>query len=161
MKRRRPLGLLLLGICLTVGCAEGHLYPVQGQFSSQSPSPVFTAKMGGGFHSGNISAVLASGEKATGRWEWTQTESPSAESSAAENPGAESLASVWDAVYGQGFYVSRVLGTKPFARAVVTGDHGTILHMEMYRPVGEGGEVPVNFRGVARDNKNNIYKVVF
>jgi hypothetical protein len=161
MKGRRPFGLLLLGICLTVGCAEGHLYPVQGPFSSQSPSPVFTAKMNGGFHSGNISAVLASGEKATGRWEWTQTESPSAESSAAKNPGAESLASVWDAVYGQGFYVSHVLGTKPFARAMVTGDHGTILHMEMYRPVGEGGEVPVNVRGVARDNKNNIYKVVF
>jgi len=159
MKRRRPLGLLLLGICLTVGCAEGRLYPVQGPFSSQSPSPVFTAKMNGGIHSGNISVVLASGEKATGRWEWIQTESPTA--SPAKNPGVESLASVWDAVYGQGFYVSHVLGTKPFARAVVTGDHGTILHMEMYRPVGEGGEVPVNFRGVARDNKSNIYKVVF
>jgi hypothetical protein len=161
MKRRYPLGLLLLGICLTVGCAEGHLYPIQGPFYSQSPPPVFTAKMNGAFRSGNISVVLASGEKATGRWESTQTESPAAENSPAKGAEAESLASVWDTVYGQGFYVSRVLGTKPFARAVVTGDHGTILHMEMYRPVGEGGEVPVNIRGVARDNKNNIYKVVF
>jgi hypothetical protein len=161
MKGRLPLGLLLLGMCLTVGCAEGRLYPVQGPFSSQSPSPAFTAKMSGGFRSGRVSVVLASGEKAAGRWEWTQTESPSAENSRAKGAEVESLASVWDAVYGPGFYVSHVLGTKPFARAVVTGDHGTVLHMEMYRPVGEGGETPVNFRGVARDNKNNIYKVVF
>lgn len=161
MKGKPPLRLYLLGICLTAGCAQGRLYPVQGPFSAQSPSRVFTAKMSGGFRSGNISVVLASGEKATGRWEWTQTESPSAESSAAKGAEVESLASAWDAVYGQGFYVSHVLGTKPFARAVPTGDRGTTLHMEMYRPVGEGGETPVNFRGVALDNRNNIYKVVF
>lgn len=161
MFTRPVLGVLLLGTFLATGCAEGRLYPVQGPFSTQSPLPVFTAKMSGGFQSGKISAVLGSGETAAGRWKWTQTESAASGSSSANSAAAENMASVWDAVYGQGFYVSHVLGSKPFARAELAGNRGTTLQIEMYRPVGEGGDTPVNFRGVARDDKGNIYKVVF
>jgi hypothetical protein len=160
LKSRFLCFFLLAGIFLIAGCAEGRLYPVRGPFSTQSPLPVFTAKMGGGFHSGNMTVTLSSGERGTGRWQWGKPEAPSAEKSGANPSPSESLASVWDAVYGQNFYVSHVLG-KLMARAEITGDRGTQLQMEMYRPVGEGGDVPVNFRGVARDNKGNIYKVVF
>ncbi len=143
---------------LIAGCAEGRLYPVRGPLSTESPLPVLNAKMSAGTHSGNITATLAGGEKGTGRWQWAKPESPSAEKS--DGATSESMASVWDAVYGQTFYVAHVLG-KLMARAEVNGDGGTHLQMEMYRPVGEGGDVPVNFRGVARDNKGNIYKVMF
>lgn len=107
-----------------------------------------------------MTVTLSKGEKGTGRWQWAKPESPSAEKSAANTSASENLASVWDAVYGQNFYVSHVLG-KLMARAKITGDRGTQLQIEMYRPVGEGGDVPVNFRGVARDSQGNIYKVVF
>lgn len=161
MRTKLFLGIALLGMLLAGGCGEGHLYPVRGPFASQSPAPVFTARMRGGFQSGNISVVLASGERAVGRWEWTRTELPASQESSDHGAASESMTSVWDAVYGQGFYVSRVMGRKPFARAELTGNSGTTLQMEMYRPVGEGGDAPDNFKGVARDSKGNVYKVIF
>lgn len=160
VKTRFLYSLLLAGVLLIGGCAEGRLYPVRGPFSTQSPLPVFTAKMSGGFHSGNMTVNLSSGEKGMGRWQWAKPESPSAEKFGANTSTSENLASVWGAVYGQDFYVSHVLG-RLMARAEITGDRGTRLQIEMYRPVGEGGDVPVNFRGVARDNQGNIYKVAF
>ena len=164
MRTRRFLEVLLLGVLLTTGCAEGRFYPVQGPFSTESPAPVLTAKMDGGFRSGNISVVLATGEKAIGHWKWTQTETASSRNpsdNGSSGSGTENMASVWDAVYGQGFYVSHVLGSKPFSRAELTGNRGTTLQVEMYRPVGESGDAPENFKGVARDDKGNIYKVIF
>lgn len=159
--KSRFLGsLLLAGILLVAGCAEGRLYPVRGPLSTQSPLPIFTAKMSGGLHSGNMTLTLPSGEKGAGRWQWARQEPPSVEKSGANAAAPESMASVWDAVYGPNFYVSHVVG-QLMARANVTGERGTHVQMEMYRPVGEGGDVPINFRGVARDDKGNVYKVVF
>lgn len=138
----------------------GRLYPVRGPYSTQSAPPVFSAKMSGGVRSGTMSVTMPGGEKGAGHWVWARAERPPAQKSDAAASAPESVASVWDAVYGQKFYVSHVLGNR-VARADITGDRGTRLQMEMYRPVGESGDVPVNFRGVARDNKGNIYKVVF
>jgi len=72
------------------------------------------------------------------------------------------MSSVWDTVYGSGFYVSHVLGARFYAQAVASGNQGTVLDAEMYRPVGEHESNPLNaIKGVARDNKDNIYKLVF
>jgi|SRR5580704_2852741 hypothetical protein len=161
MKSKLPLALLFLGILLTAGCAEGRLYPVQGPFAAQSPVPVFTAKASGVFNSGSISVVLENGEKGKGHWLVAQADPASTGNPGSSGQTPTGLASVWDTVYGQGFYVSHVLGSRLFARAEVNGDHGTILQVEMYRSGGEHEDAPINIRGVARDNKSNIYKVVF
>lgn len=151
---------VLAGTLLLGGCAAGRLYPVQGPLSTLSPPPVLTAKMSGAFQSGEMEVSLASGEKGAGHWQLGKPESPLAKKSNGSAPAPESLASVWDAVYGRNFYATHVPG-KLMAHAEITGDRGTRLQMEMYRPVGEGADLPVNFRGVARDNKGNIYKVTF
>jgi hypothetical protein len=159
---RVRLAFILFGMLMLSGCAVGRLYPVQGPFSTQSPVPVFTAKASGMFKSGNISVVLGNGEKCTGRWVSAQASPASTGAPAANGSTVPDLASVWDTVYGQGFYVSHVLGTKLFARAVVSGCSGIVLQMEMYRSEGEHAEdTALRIRGVARDNKDNIYKVIF
>jgi hypothetical protein len=71
------------------------------------------------------------------------------------------LSPAWDTVYGAGFYVSHVLGAAEYAKAALTGNKGTKLDVEMYKPeIPEKGQIPV-IRGVAKDDKDNIYKVVF
>jgi hypothetical protein len=39
----------------------------------------------------------------------------------------------WDAVYGQGYFVSHVLGRWLYARAVIAGDNGETFHIEFIR----------------------------
>ena len=54
------------------------------------------------------------------------------------------------------FYVAHVLGSCVHGTAAVTGDRGTVLNVEFFTgQEGESGQ-----RGVAKDNKGNIYKVV-
>lgn len=77
------------------------------------------------------------------------------------DPAAYSMATEWDTVYGAGFYVSKVLGANFYARAVVKGDKGTVLNMETSStPSGEvnGGSW---LKGVARDNHDSVFKLVF
>ena len=72
------------------------------------------------------------------------------------------MASVWDTIYGTGFYVSRVLGARLYAKSVLTGNKGTILNVEMYKPQGEPeGATVAAIKGVAKDNRDNIYKLAF
>jgi hypothetical protein len=69
------------------------------------------------------------------------------------------MSPVWDAVYGPGFFVSRVLGARLYVRTVATGNRSTVLNVEMYRP-----DIQMNLstiKGVAQDNRGNVYKVVF
>lgn len=154
------LAVILLGISLLPACSiRGKLYPVQGPLAAQTPVPVFTAKASGMFNSGNISVVLADGEVCKGRWHEGQTIPSPTLSSAHSSPPA-SLSSEWDTVYGSGFYVAHVLGSKLFAHGEAYGNRGTTLYMEMYRADPGGGSPPV-IRGVAKDNKGNIYKMVF
>jgi hypothetical protein len=102
--------------------------------------------------------ILDNGEKGKGRWVPAQSTAPSTGSSDAKGPADSGLASDWDTIYGPGFYVSHVVGSKFFVRAEVTGNRGTVLHMEMYQtPEGE----TLDIRGVAQDNNGNLYKVVF
>jgi hypothetical protein len=74
---------------------------------------------------------------------------------------ANDVASIWDTIYGPGFYVSHVLGATLYARVVATGNRGTVLNVEMYEPYFEPAGRPENaIKGVAKDNKDNIYKLV-
>src|SRR5882672_5669113 len=152
---------ILLAVSIMTGCSRtGRLYPVQGPLSAQTPSPVFVAKLTGALNSGNVSVVLGSGEVAKGRWSVVPV--PSAKGAApATAPENHGMPVVWDTLYGPGFYVSHVLGTRLHAKAVVSGDRGTILNVDMYKGEVEHAESAGIIKGVAKDNHDNIYKLVF
>ena len=76
----------------------------------------------------------------------------------ASYPPQPNLAFAWDAVYGQGYYISSILGSENVGQATVTGDKGTVLQIEFHRE--QLGVPEDNHFGVAVDNRGNIYKVV-
>jgi len=151
------LCVLLLGISWMLGCSRTYrFYPVQGPLSTQTPSPVLVAKLTGAISSGSISVVLSDGELCKGRWaEVPPVQVPKGANTA--TAPADSMSSVWDTVYGSGYYVSHVLGARS-ARSVISGNRGTVLNVELYAT--PEGEHTFLIKGVARDNKDNIYKVV-
>jgi hypothetical protein len=157
------LCVLLLGVSLMVGCsATARFYPVQGPLSSQTPLPVPVAKVTFGVNPGNISVVLGDGEVCKGRWAVVPRGQVPKGAAAANALTAIGMQPEWDTVYGPGFYVAHVLGTKYYAQVMATGNRGTVLNVEMYRPenVEEHGNLIAAVKGVAKDNKDNIYKLV-
>jgi hypothetical protein len=157
---KTKLAFILLGISVLSGCVRGRFYPVQGPLSTQTPVPVFKAKASGPFNSGNISVVLSDGEVCKGRWNGTEAFPIPTGAGPASAPATNEMASVWDAVYGQGFYLAHIVGNKDFARGIASGNRGTVLNVEMYRVTDKRPEDTTLFKGVAKDNKGNIYKVV-
>ena len=156
--------LLLSGLSLMVGCtATARLYPVQGPLSLQTPLPVFAGKLDGAINSGNVSFVMSDGELCKGRWtRLVPVRDPKGATTAgapssAGTPATSGMSSVWDAVYGSGFYVAHVLGDQYYAQGVITGDRGTVVNVEFYHAVRPSTHIA----GVARDSKGNIYKMVF
>jgi hypothetical protein len=113
------------------------------------------------FSSGNSSAVLTDGEVSKGRWEVVRRPTASHGATAAGASTTNNLSAEWDTVYGPGFYVAHVLGAKPYARAVAMGNQGLVLNVEMFRPDIVQENTPHTLLGVAKDNKNNVYKLVF
>jgi len=71
------------------------------------------------------------------------------------------MSAEWDAIYGPGFYVAHVLGARLYARAVLTGNQGTVLNVELYKPDTPENSNVSSIRGVAKDNRENVYKVAF
>jgi hypothetical protein len=68
----------------------------------------------------------------------------------------------WDTVYGQGYYLAHVLGEGQYGRATMTGNQGTSLQVEIHSSVSrQGSEMQTSQpKGVAKDSKGNLYKVV-
>ena len=150
--------LMLLSVCVLTGCPQqAHLYPVKGPLSLQNPAPVFAARFSTGLGLGHetFSAVLTDGEsfKGSGTMKAGKTRMQDASRNPASS-AAPDLPSAWDTVYGQGYYVAHILGSRDSFQSEITGSQGTVLQIAMY---GDSfGE-----KGVARDDKGNIYKVVF
>src|ERR1700679_3702524 len=126
----------------------GHLYPVQGSLSTQNPVPIYKITLSGLLASGTLSATLQDGEACSGSWAPVRQDDPS----------AGSMSGACDSVYGAGFFVGNVLGNPVFARAVLTGTKGTILNVEFYDPTPG---VVASVKGIAKDNKGNVFKLPF
>jgi hypothetical protein len=142
---------------LLTGCyAKGHLYPVQGPLAAEVPLPILPATATGIFNSGSLTVTLPGGERCKGAWKMVNRKSNSGPQASAQ-PYVD-LASAWDTVYGAGFYTAHILGTRLHVHAALTGDKGSVLHVEIYRP--DTTNEPVEIKGVAKDDKGNIYKVV-
>lgn len=138
------LAALTLSGCVIM--APGHLYPVQGPLAGATPPVVYSLFMNGVYDSGTFSVTLPDGEKCTGKWNVI----------APNDPNARQMSAAWDSVYGAGFFVAHVLGSRVFASAVLTGNKGTTLNVQVYDP--QPGNVSAAI-GVAKDNSGNLFKL--
>jgi hypothetical protein len=155
------LALALLCVSTLTGCATARFYPVRGPLSTQTPPPVYVAKFSGAFNSGDLSVVLDDGEVCKGHWATVSRPNTPAAATTAAAATADNMSAEWDTVYGTGFYVANVLGARLYARAVLAGNRGTTLHVELYKPDRVQNTSVGAIRGVAKDDKGNIYKVAF
>jgi len=157
MKAKVAFALVLLSACMISGCSyynatSGQLYPVQGPSASLAPAPVYNATITVSSRSGtSISLALANGETFNGNWGGAVESAVNAKvpGTPASYPPQPNLSFAWDAIYGQGDFVAHILG-KSVGHAILTGSQGTALQLEI-----------AGHRGVAVDNKGNIYKVVW
>jgi hypothetical protein len=157
--------LLIVSISCAGGCAFGQrLYPVRGPLAAQPSPPVLTGKTKEGMISDKLVAwvlpngdVLKLDEKSHG---WTVAFANNKTPGTPESyPPQPNLAFAWDAVYGQGYYVANILGSKNVGQGLYTGPDGTVLQMEFLRyPPGHSSGIP---SGVAVDNQGNIYKMAW
>jgi len=165
MKVRYALAVSLVSFCTLSGCMRfAHLYPVQGPLAQQIPPPIYSAKLTGVINSGGFTAKLANGEQFSGQWQAQSANALAKQSNAGIAPPFN-LSPDWDAVYGQGFYTAHVLGAHLFARTSITGSQGGTLKVEMISQDVASADPkalnPPEIKGVAKDDKGNVYKVSF
>jgi len=162
VKKRISLFLLIISASTISACTRtARLYPVQGPVSAQSPTPVFFAKITGVSYPSGISIVLGGGELCKGRWNQVAPTQPAKGAPASvQQVTAGDMSSVWDSVYGPGYYVAHVLGTNYYYESVASGDRGTVINVELYLDDSESHYKNSGYKGVARDNKGNIYKLM-
>lgn len=141
MKR---LPALLLVTTTLGGCmrAAGHLYPVQGSLSTDTPKPIYSFALTGGLSSGNMSATLQNDEVCSGKWTAIRQDDPTPSDMAAD----------WDSVYGPGFFTANVLEKSAFAHATLNGTQGTVLNVEFNIQAAVG---------IAKDNRGDVFKLIF
>jgi len=148
--------LFLLSVCISAGCNPAfgqNLYPVQGPLAALAPPPAFVAKFTGA-NSGKFTMAHSGGESFKGTWVMATPSFVNSKplGTSASYPPQPNLAFAWDAVYGQGYFLAKVLG-KRMKQANAIGDHGTVIQVEFVFDT-------IMTDGVAVDNEGNIYKVV-
>src|SRR5438874_5359943 len=117
--------LVFAALLTTIGCTRtARLYPIEPLNTS---APVIVGKIHGAMRSGDISFTLADGEVCKGKWALVPL--PSSTSKAAPSQ----LAPVWDQVYGSGYYLAHVLGTRMYAQALAKSSRGTTLTIEFHQ----------------------------
>ena len=159
------LVIIVVAASMLAGCRAGmRLYPVKGPLAEQTPMPVFTGKITQTRpSSGKISLYLAGGELFTGNWKQVNPAPGASGQRTTDALAADGMSSVWDAIYGPGFYVAHVLGAREHGASHMTGNRHTMLDVEFISREREHG-ISIEkdtVKGVARDSKGNVYKVVF
>jgi hypothetical protein len=112
--------------------------------------------------SGNFTLVQTNGETFQAKWasvtpSFVNNKTPETPASYLPQPN---LAFAWDIVYGQGFFLAQVLGTR-IRQVVATGNKGTVIQVECLYGDPRFGNPNSGSNGVAVDSKGNIYKVVW
>jgi hypothetical protein len=129
--------LLLFAAVLLSGCAAGHLYPVQGPLSAQTPVPSFKVSMD---NADAISTRLPGGKLCRGTWLDV----------AQGDPTARDMSDAWDLVYGKGFFLANVLGKITVARAILTCSNDMKVTVEFNTT-----------KGVAKDTNGDVFRLTF
>ena len=147
----------VMAVTAIVACSTtATLYPVDGPLSKQQPLPVLTAAVDGIMgNTGGISLSLPDGERCTGKWSSIAPMSVGFSTATASGSATNAMASVWTTVYGSGFSVRNLPGVNK-GEAMLVGNRGTVIQVEFYT-----GSGTANGTGVAKDNKGNVFKVLF
>ncbi len=98
-------------------------------------------------NSGGISLTMPDGEFCKGQW--------SSAAGMSVSYGSGSLFSQYGSAYWSGYTVSNKPGENR-GQAMIVGARGTVIEVEFYT-----GSGTANGFGLAKDNKGNIYKVLF
>ena len=141
--------IALLLFILLAGCStKANFYPVQGPLSEQTPISVIVANVDGIMgNTGNISLTMPDGEHCKGKW--------SSAAGVSVTVGTVNLFSQYGSVFGSGFSASNTPGVNR-GEAILLGDRGAKIEVEFYT-----GSGTANGYGLAKDNRGNIYKLLF
>lgn len=148
MHARTLMALWALGMSL--GCsATARLHPVSSPEGRPGGPGILQADLHfvGLGRRGQVSLEAPDGQRYSGTFAFLPA--------GGEQP--RDLAGVWDQVYGPGYFVSQVLGTR-WAVANLAGSRGGTLAMAFGRPSNKGGAA---LQGIARNGQGVVYKVVF
>jgi len=148
------MGVSFLLGCTPIAYQTSYLFPIQGPIATQKPIPVIPVTVTNdlGSPSGGISFSLPDGETFVGKW--SRDAYINSDPVTLAQQRETDIKSAWDSVYGDGYYISNVLGSLVHARAVLRGSKGTNIQIEF------SDAQPWPTRGAARDDKGNIYKMV-
>lgn len=156
MHIRKPTLALILAVTLAACSTTANMYPISGPMAEQKPLPVLSVKVNGiSGNSGTLSTTLPDGETLTGKWSSIAPMSYGMTTGTASGSVTDGMNTVWASVYGTGFSASNVPGVNK-GEAMLIGDRGTVMHVEFLT-----GSGTANGTGVAKDNRGNIYKVLF
>ena len=152
--------LVLFGCATPIAYTTSYLFPVQGPASTQKPVPVIPVSVQNDYAIGGNAAIVAGdvsfslpgGETFSGRW--SREPYINSDPATLAQLRETDIQSAWDIVYGGGYYVSNVLGSLIHSRATLKGSRGTNIQIEF------NSVQPWPTRGVAQDDKGNIYKLV-
>jgi len=152
----RKLSVVLIAAALSGCSTTATLFPIEGPMSKLSPVPVLRARAHGiTGNTGNISLTMPDGELCKGRWSSIAPMAYRSSTGSATATVTNDMASVWARVYGSGFSMANVPGVNK-GEAVLVGNRDTTIQVEFYT-----GSGTANGTGVAKDNKGNIFKVLF
>ena len=159
MSRGYLLALIATFAIALSGCYSGVLLkPIQGPAPKVDPlmDPRGTFKAGRFYVDlDNITKPIFH-EECIGQWEPATSPKPST----ANASDADDLSAVWDVVYGVGYYEKTVQKAKLCARGSGKSKKGTVLQAEMCQfEERAGGKLKIVKKGVAKDNRNNIYQI--
>lgn len=150
--------LIALGLftALAACSTTANMYPISGPLAEQHPLPVLQVKVNGiTGNSGELSTTLPDGETLAGKWSSIAPMSYGMTTGTASGSVTDGMNTVWATVYGTGFSSSNVPGVNK-GEAMLVGTKGTVMHVEFLT-----GSGTANGTGVAKDNRGNIYKVLF
>jgi hypothetical protein len=153
-------GLALLGALAALGCtAKAHLIPVSGQGGEGTAVELAEARFdfAGLGRAGTLEVRTATGRVLTGPYRFMDPGDASSLARSRELEVKYHLPEGWDAIYGASYFTGQVLGGVRCV-AELSGDDGRHVVLDMVRiaPRRTGSE----FRGIARDDRGSLYKVV-
>ena len=140
---------LAAAIMTTGGCAlTATMVPVEGPLSQVRPVPVLRVRADGILgNSGKLSLTMPDGDRCQGRW--------ASAAGASVTFGAASLLSQYGTTYLSGYSISMGSGQNP-GQALVVCDAGRVLQIEFVTGAGTTSGF-----GIAKDNEDNLYRLVF
>ena len=149
LRRYWSLSIFVIVAVFTSGCSTTvSLFPVEGPLSQERPVSTIQAKADGIMgNTGNISLTMPDGESCAGKW--------SSAAGAGVSVGTGSLIGTYGSVYGFGTSVGTGTGQNP-GQAILNCNQGRTIQVEFVTGAGTA-----NGFGFAKDNKGNVYKVLF